>query len=148
MKEARGEQKICHRNLRIRINDVEFVTSFRLQDYKVDPLTPTGRQGSICTTFIIACPPCTCYFSLEHEIRFVVCKNWCHFACSHFAYSHFAYSHFAYLLLLSAISPTHAKCDQNNVIQFKQAVQVCKVKGIVQTRSKNKFKWQYEKKFL
>ena len=36
---------------------------------------------------------------------------------------HFAYSHFAYLLPLSAISPTQAKCDQNNVKQLKQAVQ-------------------------
>ena len=30
-----------------------------------------------------------------------------------------AYSHFAYLLPLSAILPTHAKCDQNNVKQLK-----------------------------
>ena len=44
----------------------------------------------------------------------IVSKNWCHFA-----YSRFAYSHFAYLLPLSAISPTHAKCDQNNVKQLK-----------------------------
>ena len=33
--------------------------------------------------------------------------NWCHFT-----YSRFAYSHFAYFSPLSAISPTHAKCDQ------------------------------------
>ena len=58
--------------------------------------------------------------------------TWCHFA-----YSRFAYSHFTYLLPLNAISPTHAKCDQNNVKQLKQAVQVHKVKGIVQ---KNKIK--------
>ena len=44
---------------------------------------------------------------------------------------HFAYSHFACLLPLGAILPTHAKCDQNNVKQLKQAVQVYKVKGIV-----------------
>ena len=60
--------------------------------------------------------------------------NWCHFA-----YSHFAYSHFAYLLPLGAISPTHAKCDQNNVKQLKQVVQVYKVEGIVQKRGKSKF---------
>ena len=46
---------------------------------------------------------------------------------------------------IGAISPTHAKCDQNNVKQLKQAVQVYKVRGIVQKdRSKSKFKWQYE----
>ena len=53
--------------------------------------------------------------------------NWCHFT-----YSHFAYSHFAYLLPHSAISPTHTKCEQNTVKQLKQAVQVYKIKGIVQ----------------
>ena len=56
-------------------------------------------------------------------------QKWCHFP-----YSRFAYSLFAYLLQLSAISPTHAKCDQNNVKQLKQAVQVYKVKGIVQKK--------------
>ena len=40
--------------------------------------------------------------------------NWCRFT-----YSRFAYSHFAYLLPLGAISPTDAKCDQNNVKQLK-----------------------------
>ena len=30
----------------------------------------------------------------------------------HFAYYRFAYSHFTYLLLLSAISSTHAKCQE------------------------------------
>ena len=44
----------------------------------------------------------------------MISLNWCHFA-----YSHFAYSHFVYLLPLSAISPTHAKCAQNNVEQLK-----------------------------
>ena len=38
--------------------------------------------------------------------------------------------------LLGAILPTHAKCDQNNVKQLKQAVRVYKVKGIVQKRNK------------
>ena len=33
------------------------------------------------------------------------------------------YSHFAYLLPLGAISPTQAKCGQNNVKQLKQTVQ-------------------------
>ena len=47
--------------------------------------------------------------------------------------------HFAYLLPLGAISPTHAKRDQNNVKQLKQAVQVDKVEGIVQERGKSKF---------
>ena len=48
---------------------------------------------------------------------------------------------FCYLIPLGAISPTRAKCDQNNVKQFKQAVQVYKVKGIIQKkRSKGKFK--------
>ena len=47
-----------------------------------------------------------------------------------------AVSHSATLLPLSAISPTHAKCDSNNVKQLKQAVQVYKVKGIVQKRNK------------
>ena len=75
----------------------------------------------------------------------------CHFAYSHFAYSlplgafrifitarcHFAYSHFAYSLPLGVISPTQAKCDQNNLKQLKQAVKVYKVKGIVQKRNKN-----------
>ena len=37
---------------------------------------------------------------------------------------------FCYLIPLGAISPTRAKCDQNNVKQFKQAVQVYKVKGL------------------
>ena len=36
----------------------------------------------------------------------------------------FAYSHFVYLLPLGAISPTHAKCDQNNVKLLKQAYDV------------------------
>ena len=59
-----------------------------------------------------------------------------HFAYSHFAYFHFAYSHSAYFILpLGAILPTHAKCDQNNVKQLKQAVQVYKVFGIVLDRS-------------
>ena len=58
-------------------------------------------------------------------------KNWCHLA-----YSRFAYSHFAYLLPLSVISPTHAKCDQNNVKQLKQAVQVHEVKVITQRINK------------
>ena len=43
--------------------------------------------------------------------------------------------HLAYLLPFGAISPTNAKCDQNNVKQLKQTVQVYKVKGMVQKRS-------------
>ena len=46
---------------------------------------------------------------------------------------------------VSAISPTpvsstHAKCDQNNVKQLKQTVQVYKVKGMVHKRNKEKVK--------
>ena len=66
-------------------------------------------------------------------------RNWCHFA----------YSHFAYLLPHGAISPTQAKCDQNNVEQLKTSVQIYKVKGIVQKQEiKSKFKRYYEQKFL
>ena len=70
----------------------------------------------------------TIILHLPHsEVRKQQGKNWCHFA----------YSHFAYLLLLSAVSTTHAKCDQNNVKQLKQAVQqIYKVKGIVQKRKR------------
>ena len=44
--------------------------------------------------------------------------------------------------------PFRLKCGQNNVKQLKQAVQVYKVKGIVQRVNKSNFKWQYEHKFL
>ena len=40
------------------------------------------------------------------------------------------------------VSPTCAKCNQSNVKQLKQAVQVCEVKRMVQKR--NTIKWQYE----
>ena len=35
---------------------------------------------------------------------------------------------------IGAISPTHAKCDQNNVKQLKQGVQVYKVKEVVKKK--------------
>ena len=54
---------------------------------------------------------------------------------------------FRLLITTQCHSPTHAKCDQNNVKQLKIAVQVYVVKGIVQKRSKSKFKWQHEQKF-
>ena len=63
----------------------------------------------------------------------------------HFTYSGFAYSHFACLLPLSAISPTHAKYDQNNV---KQLIQLYELYNKEIKRPKSKFKWQYEQKFL
>ena len=66
---------------------------------------------------------CRCCIHLYSIVR----KNWCHSA---------------YLLTLGAISTTRAKCDQNNVKQLKQAVQVCEVKGIAQKEIQSKFKWQ------
>ena len=42
-----------------------------------------------------------------------------------------------FLVRIGAISPTHAKCDQNNVKLLKQAVQVYEVEGIVQKEVKS-----------